>query len=129
MGEETVGPRSAKVCGLAVTFVRLIQANQCRLQRRVSSGHKPEHPFLATKNATKTERGAMPDQEVLANQKTILGHQASILENQKTILHNQAGILQNQKALEEILVNQKEILSNQKEILSNQKSILASVKK
>jgi hypothetical protein len=49
----------------------------------------------------------MSDHEVVANQKTILGHQASILENQKALLQNQAVILKNQSALEEILARRK----------------------
>ncbi len=52
----------------------------------------------------------MPDNEVLANQKTILDHQAKILENQKTILDNQAAIMQNQDALQKIIQNQERIL-------------------
>ena len=43
----------------------------------------------------------MADNDVLANQKTILDHQAQILANQKTILDNQAAIKQNQDALQE----------------------------
>jgi hypothetical protein len=46
----------------------------------------------------------MSENEVVANQKTILGHQASILENQKTLLQNQAAILKNQGTLNEILL-------------------------
>jgi hypothetical protein len=100
----------------------LRQANVFHLQRRVSSGHKPERPSVVNrKRSKKKERGDMADQEVVANQKTILSHQASILENQKTILHNQAAIEKNQKALDEILVNQKEILVNQKAILGSLK--------
>ena len=64
----------------------------------------------------------MADQEVVANQKTILSHQASILENQKTILGHQASILHNQATIEK---NQKSL----DEILVNQKAILASIKK
>jgi hypothetical protein len=105
----------------------LKQANVFHLQRRVSSGHKPERPSVVNrKRSKKKERGDMADQEVVANQKTILSHQASILENQKailshqtSILHNQATIEKNQKSLDEILVNQKEILVNQKAILAS----------
>jgi hypothetical protein len=99
----------------------LKQANVYHLQRRVSPGHEPERPSVVNRKRSKKERGDMADQEVVANQKTILSHQASILENQKTILHNQAAIEKNQKALDEILVNQKEILVNQKAILGSLK--------
>jgi len=53
----------------------------------------------------------MADNDVLANQKTILDHQAQILANQKTILDNQAAIKQNQDALQEIIKNQEKILT------------------
>ena len=53
----------------------------------------------------------MSENEVLANQKTILDHQAQILKNQKTILDNQAAIKQNQDALQEIIQNQERILT------------------
>jgi hypothetical protein len=71
----------------------------------------------------------MSDHEVVANQKTILGHQATILENQKTIQSHQATILENQKT---ILHNQSTIEKNQgalQEILKNQKEILAALRK
>ncbi len=70
----------------------------------------------------------MSEQEVIANQKTILDHQASILENQKTILSHQGSILENQKT---ILHNQATIEKNQgarDEILKDQKEILAALK-
>jgi hypothetical protein len=73
---------------------------------------------LQAANPERRKRGNMSEQEVLANQKTILHNQATILENQKTILHNQASIEKNQKALDRILLNQKEILDNQKMILA-----------
>jgi uncharacterized protein YeaC (DUF1315 family) len=67
------------------------------------------------------ERGAMADQ-VVTNQKSILGNQKTILANQKTIVKNQDEIKKNQKALSAILANQKEILKNQKAILEAVKS-------
>jgi len=56
-------------------------------------------------------RDKMSENEVLANQKTILDHQAEILANQKTILENQAAIKQNQDALQKIIQNQEKILA------------------
>ena len=63
----------------------------------------------------------MSEQEVIANQKTILGHQATILENQKTIQGHQGSILENQKTL---LKNQASIEKNQgalQEILKSER--------
>jgi hypothetical protein len=57
------------------------------------------------------ERENMADNDVLANQKTILDNQATILSNQKTILDNQGAITKNQAALDEILKNQALILA------------------
>jgi hypothetical protein len=71
----------------------------------------------------------MAGNEVLSNQKAILGNQTTITKNQKTILANQATLVKNQKA---ILANQGVIKKNQaalNEILRNQKEILAAVKK
>jgi len=71
----------------------------------------------------------MPDDQVLANQKTILSNQATIVKNQKTILSNQSAIVKNQKT---ILANQAAIKKNQsalERILQNQKLILAAVTK
>jgi len=71
----------------------------------------------------------MASDQVVLNQKTILGNQSIIVKNQKAILANQKTIVKNQKA---ILANQGTIKKNQSaldEILSNQKQILAAVKK
>jgi hypothetical protein len=71
----------------------------------------------------------MAGNEVVTNQKSILGNQSSITKNQKTILANQANIVKNQKA---ILANQNVIKKNQSalnEILKNQREILAAVRK
>ena len=53
----------------------------------------------------------MADNDVLANQKTILDHQAQSLGIEKTILDNQAAINWNQDALQEIIKNQEKILT------------------
>ena len=57
-------------------------------------------------------RGSMPDQDVIANQKTILENQKSIIANQGAIQKNQEEIKSNQIALQQILKNQDEILAH-----------------
>jgi len=73
-------------------------------------------------------KGEQMAEQVLSNQKTIIGNQATIVKNQKAILANQSTITKNQKA---ILANQGVIKKNQSalgEILKNQKLILAALK-
>jgi hypothetical protein len=71
----------------------------------------------------------MASDQVISNQKIIVGNQATMMKNQESILANQAAITKNQKT---ILANQGIIKRNQSalsEILKNQKLILAAVKK
>jgi hypothetical protein len=94
----------------------------CVLYIHLEKAHGPPHVLrFRTENSTQKEQ-IMSEQEVVANQKTMLDHQATILENQKTIQGHQGSILENQKT---ILKNQDAL----QEILKNQKEILAALKK
>ena len=69
-------------------------------------------------SSAEREMLAMPDQEVLANQKVILDNQKTILANQGVIQQNQDAIKKNQHALDHIQKNQYLILKNQEKILA-----------
>ena len=53
----------------------------------------------------------MSENDVIANQKSILHNQQAILANQDTIKANQAAILKNQDTLNTIVKNQEQILA------------------
>lgn len=64
-----------------------------------------------TRGANPTEAAFMADNDVIANQRTILENQKTMLANQKTIVENQEVIKKNQASLNRILKNQEEILA------------------